>query len=62
MMDRKNTDELMGTLGLDEIMDEMAKANEVRWFGHALRRDGDVLRKALEFKLDGKKRERPKMI
>ena len=39
----------------------MAKANGVRWYGHVLRRDdGHVLRKALEFKVKGKrKRGRP---
>ena len=44
-------------------MDKMANANEVRWYGHVLRReDGDVLQKALQFKLDGqKKKGRPKM-
>ena len=40
----------------------MAKVNEVRWYGDALMRDdGHVLRKALEFKVKGKKkRGRPK--
>ena len=63
MMDRKNTNELMDMQELDETMDKMDKADGVRWYGHALRReDSDVLRKALEFKLDRqKKRERPKM-
>ena len=34
IMDRKNTDELMDMLELDKIMDKMAKANRVRWYGH----------------------------
>ena len=40
----------------------MAKANEVRWYGHVLRRDGGhVLRKALEFEVKGKRKGgRPK--
>ena len=41
---------------------DIIKANGVRWYGHVLRRDdGHVLRKALEFKVKGKrKRGRPK--
>ena len=52
----------MEMLGLKETVVQMAKANGVRWYGHVLRRDdGDVLRKALEFKVKGKrKRGRPK--
>ena len=57
-MDKKNTNKLIDMLGLDEIMDKMAKANELRWYGHVLRReDGDVLQKMLEFKLDGQKKK-----
>ena len=53
---------LMEILGLKETVVQMAKANGVRWYGHALRRDdGHVLRKALEFEVKGKrKRGRPK--
>ena len=41
---------------------QMAKANGVRWYGHVLRKDdGHVLRKALEFEMQGKrKRGRPR--
>ena len=35
IMKRKNTDELMDMLELDEII---AKTNGVRWYGHVLRR------------------------
>ena len=36
---------------------QMAKANGVRWYGHVLRRDdGNVLRKALEFEVRGKRK------
>ena len=43
-------------------MVQMANANGVRWYGHVLRKDvGHVLRKALAFKVKGKrKRGRPK--
>ena len=53
----------MEMLGLKKTMVQMAKANEVRWYGHVLRRDdGHVLRKALEFEEKGKrKRGRLKM-
>ena len=35
----------------------MAKANGVRWYGHVLRTDdGQVLRKALEFEVTGKRK------
>ena len=45
-----------------ENTNKMAKADEMRWYGHVLRREDDgVLRKTLEFKLDGEKRGRPKM-
>ena len=50
------------SLGLKETVVQMAKANGVRWYGHVLSRDDrHVLRKALEFKVKGKrKRGRPK--
>ena len=58
----KKTEDLMEMLGLKETVVQMAKANGVRWYGHVLRRDdGHVLRKALEFEVQGKrKRGRPK--
>ena len=40
-------EELMVMLGLKETIDKLARANSVHWFGHVLRRDKDVLRKAL---------------
>ena len=46
----------METLGLKETVVQMAKANGVRWYGHVLRRDGHVLRKALEFEVKGKRK------
>ena len=63
LMDRRNTEQLMDMLGLDETLDGLAKANGMRWYGHILRReDDDVLRKALDFRVNGKKkRGRPKM-
>ena len=47
---------------MKETVVQMAKANGLRWYGHVMRRyDGNVLRKALEFKVRGRrKRGRPK--
>ena len=52
----------MEMLGLEERLDQLAKANAVRWYGHVLRRDADhVLRRALEFSVGGTRKEgRPK--
>ena len=48
LIDRKNMDKLMEMLGLKEMVDKLAKAIGVRWYGHVLRRqENDVLRKAL---------------
>ena len=62
LMDRKKTEDLMKMLGLEEAVDQLAKANGVRWYGHVLRRDdGHVLRRALELEVSGpRKRGRPK--
>ena len=54
-MEKKRTEELMEMLRLKETVVEMAKANGVRWYGHVLRDDGHVLRKALEFEVKGKR-------
>ena len=49
-------------MGLKETIDRLARANEVRWYGHVMRRDDDsVLRVALDLEVSGKrKRGRPK--
>ena len=62
LMEKKRTEDLMEMLGLKETAVQMAKTNGVRWYGHMLRRnDGDVLRKALEFEVRGKRKPgRPK--
>ena len=42
LVDRKNNEELMGMLDLEEALDKMAKVNGVLWCGHAVRSsDGD---------------------
>ena len=46
----------MFLLGLNETMDQLAMTNSVRWYGHVLRRvDGHVLRRALDFEVEGQK-------
>ena len=62
LMGKKRTEDLIEMLGLKETAVQMAKANEVRWYGHVSRRDdGHVLIKALEFEVRGKRKEgRPK--
>ena len=48
LVNRKNNEELMKMLGLEEIFDKMAKINGVLWHGQVVRRDDDnVLKKAL---------------
>ena len=45
---KKRTEDLMEMLRLKETLVQMAKANEVRWYGHVLRRDDrHVFRKVL---------------
>ena len=62
VVDRKTTEEQMDMLGLKEAIGQLATANEVRWYGHVLRRDNDsVLRVALDFEVSGKRKQgRPK--
>ena len=49
-------------LGLNETINQLAMENNVRWHGHALRReDGHVLKSALDFEVEGqRKKERPR--
>ena len=51
-------------LGLKENIDRSATANEVRWYGHVLKRDDDsILKVALDLEVSGKrKRGQPKKI
>ena len=64
LVDRKNNEELMEMLDLEETLDKMAKVNRVLWYGHVVRRDGDnVLKKALTFEVNGQRnRGRSKQI
>ena len=60
--ERKTTGEQMDMLGLKKTVYRFATENEVKWYGHVLRRcDGRVLRVALDFEVsDKRKRGRPK--
>ena len=56
--DRNRSTDLMFMLGLNDTIDQLAMANSVRWYGHALRREGGhVLRRVLDFEVEsqGKK-------
>ena len=54
LKDRKGSWDLMLMLGLSETIDQLAMANSVRWYGHVSRReDGHVLRRALDFEVNG---------
>ena len=49
--------DLMFILGLKETIDQLVMANSVHWYGHVLRRDdGHVLRRALNFELEGQRK------
>ena len=54
--------DLIFMLGLNETMDQLAMANTVRWYGHALRKgDGHVLRWTFDFEVEGqRKKGRPR--
>ena len=45
LVDGKNMEELMEMLSLKETLDRMAKANGVRWYGHVIGRDDDIILK-----------------
>ena len=45
-------------LGINESLDWMAKASSMRWYGHVLRKDENVIMKALKFRPKSKWRMR----
>ena len=56
LVDKRNTEKLM--LGLKKAADKLARANDVRWYGHVLR----FLMKAMVHEVDGKRKQvRPRM-
>ena len=54
----KRTGYMMFMLGLNEVMDQLAVASSVCWYGHVLRRDNfHVLKRALNFKVEGQRKK-----
>ena len=64
LKDRKRSADLTVMLGLNETIDQTAMANSDRWNGHVLRReDGHILKRALDFEVEGQRRKgRPKRM
>ena len=63
IIEKRNSQELMSLLGLKDTLDGLVRTSGVQWYGHILRRDnGDVLRRALDFEVAGRRgRGRPNM-
>ena len=62
LVDRKKMEDLMEMLGLKETLYRMAKANGVRWYGHVIRRDDDILKKAMMMEVNEQRKQgRPKL-
>ena len=56
LKDRKGSADFVFMLGLKEAIDQLAMANSIRWYGHVLNReDGHVLRRVLDFEVEGHK-------
>ena len=56
--DRKIPRDLMFMLGLKETIDQLAMANSVCLCGHVFRReDGHILRRALNFEVEGQRKK-----
>ena len=49
LVDKRLAIDLMQMLDLKETMDQLAKANSVRWYGHVLRSDKDNFLRTLDF-------------
>ena len=57
VVDRKMTEEHLDMLGLKGTIDQLSTANEVRWYGHVLRRNDDsVLIVVLDLEVNGKRK------
>ena len=56
--DKKRSIDLMFMLCLNETINQLAMANSIRRYGHVLRReDGHVLRRALDFEVEGQRKK-----
>ena len=55
LIQKRNSQKFTNLLCLKETLGRLINANEVRWYGHALRKgDNDVLRKPLDFEVVGR--------
>ena len=58
LKDRKRSTNFMFTLGLNETIDKLVIANNVRRYGHVMRKvDGHILRRALNFEVEGQRKK-----
>ena len=58
LKDTKRAKDFLFMLGLNKTIDQLAMANSVHWYGHVLRReDGHVLRRALDFEVEGQRKK-----
>ena len=58
LKDGKISTDLMFMLDLCETIGQLATASNVHWYGHVLRReDGHVMRRALDFEVEGQKKK-----
>ena len=47
LLNRRNSEELMNMLGIKESLDRMARTSRMQWYDHVLRKDENVIVKAL---------------
>ena len=57
LRDRKGSTDLMFMLDLKETIDQLAMTNCVRWYGHVLREDGHILRRAFDIEVEGQRKK-----
>ena len=58
LKDSKGSTHLMSMLSLSEIIDQLAVAISVHWYGRVLmREDGHVLKRALDFEVEGQRKK-----
>ena len=56
IIEKRRSQEIMSLLELKDTLDGLARARGVRWYGHVLRRNNsEVLRRALDFEVAGKR-------
>ena len=59
LKDRNKYTDLMFMFDLNETINHLAMAKGINWYGHVLRRmDGHVMRRALDFEVEGQMKKR----